>query len=145
MSRKTGIVKDSRYLQHTAGFSHPESSARLAAIYEMLDNPDTSWKYSLIDPREATHDEIAYVHTPRYIDFIASTAGKSHVFLDPDTMASADTYDVAKLAAGGLLAAIDSVVAGEVVGHGQCPPQYAPPPVRSVSSPLAVSGRCWPT
>jgi len=113
MSRKTGIVKDGRYLQHTAGFSHPESAARLAAIYELLDNPDTSWKYSPIEPREASTDEIAYVHTPRYIDFVASTAGKSHVILDPDTMASADTYDVAKLAAGGLIAAIDSVIAGE--------------------------------
>ena len=39
MSRKTGIVKDTRYLQHSAGFAHPESPERLAAIYEMLDNP----------------------------------------------------------------------------------------------------------
>ncbi len=114
MSRKTGIVKDSRYLQHTAGFSHPESPARLASVYEMLDNPDTSWKYAHIEPREATHDEIAYAHTPHYIDFVASTAGKSHVILDPDTMTSAETYEIAKLAAGGLCNAIDGVIAGDV-------------------------------
>lgn len=114
MSRKTGIVKDSRYLQHTAGFSHPESPARLAAVYEMLDNPDTSWKYVAIEPREASHDEIAYVHTPHYIDFVASTAGKSHVILDPDTMTSAETYEISKLAVGGLLNAIDAVIAGDV-------------------------------
>jgi len=114
VSRKTGIVKDSRYLQHTAGFSHPESPARLAAVYEMLDNPDTSWKYVAIEPREASHDEIAYVHTPHYIDFVASTAGKSHVILDPDTMTSAETYEISKLAVGGLLNAIDAVIAGDV-------------------------------
>ncbi len=114
MSRKTGIVKDSRYLQHTAGFSHPESPTRLAAVYEMLDNPDTSWKYVAIEPREASHDEIAYVHTPHYIDFVASTAGKSHVILDPDTMTSAETYEISKLAVGGLLNAIDAVIAGDV-------------------------------
>lgn len=114
MSRKTGIVKDGRYLQHTAGFSHPESPARLASIYEMLDNPDTSWKYHAIDARLATHEEIAYIHTDHYIDFVASTAGKSHVILDPDTVTSAETYDIAKLAAGGLLNAIDAVMTGEV-------------------------------
>lgn len=114
MSRKTGIVKDSRYLQHTAGFSHPESPARLASVYEMLDNPDTSWKYVEIEPREATHDEIAYVHTPHYINFVASTAGKDHVILDPDTMTCAATYETAKLAAGGMLNAIDAVVSGDV-------------------------------
>ena len=114
MSRKTGIIKDSRYLRHTAGFSHPESPARLASVYEMLDTPDMSWKYVSIEPREASHDEIAYVHTPHYIDFVASTAGKSHVILDPDTMTSAETYEISKLAAGGLLNAIDAVIDGEV-------------------------------
>ena len=62
MSRKTGIVKDKRYLLHSAGFSHPESPERLAGIYEMLDNPSMSWKFTKIEAREATHDEIATVH-----------------------------------------------------------------------------------
>jgi acetoin utilization deacetylase AcuC-like enzyme len=114
VSRKTGIVKDSRYLLHTPGAAHPESSERLAAVYEMLDNPHMSWKYVEIEPREASRDEIAYVHTPHYIDRIADTAGKSCVFLDSDTIANADTYDVARLAAGGLMNAIDAVMTGEV-------------------------------
>ncbi len=46
MSKKTGVVKDTRYLQHSAGFSHPESPERLAAIYEMLDNPLMHWKFN---------------------------------------------------------------------------------------------------
>jgi acetoin utilization deacetylase AcuC-like enzyme len=114
MSRRTGIVKDSRYLQHTAGAAHPESAARLASVYEMLDNPHVSWKYIDIEPRAASHDEIAYVHTLSYIDFIAGTAGKSLVFLDSDTIASAETYEIAKLAVGGLCNAIDGVMTGEV-------------------------------
>ena len=114
MSRRTGIVKDSRYLQHTAGSSHPESPERLAAVYEMLDNPHMSWKYVDIEPRAASHDEIAYVHTGPYIDFVAGTAGKSYVILDPDTITSAETYEIAKLAAGGLCNAIDAVMTGGV-------------------------------
>jgi len=114
VSRKTGIVKDSRYLQHTAGASHPESPERLASVYEMLDNPNMSWKYVHIEPSEASRDQIAYVHTISYIDHIASTAGKSHVILDPDTITSAETYEIAKLAVGGVCKAIDAVMMGEV-------------------------------
>ena len=73
------------------------------AVYEMLDNPHMSWKYVDIEPREASHDEIAYVHTSSYIDHIAGTAGKNCIFLDPDTITSAETYEIAKLAVGGLM------------------------------------------
>jgi acetoin utilization deacetylase AcuC-like enzyme len=110
MSKKTGIVKDNRYLKHSAGFAHPESPERLAAIYEMLDNPLMSWKFKPIEPREATHKEIEAIHSPAYVEFIASTAGKRSVYLDPDTATSPETYEIAKLAVGGVCNAIDSVM-----------------------------------
>lgn len=113
MLKKTGIVKDLRYIRHGAGFAHPESPERLIAIYEMLDNPDMDWKLTGINARHATHDELGLVHRPSFIDFIAQTAGKSMTMLDPDTFATAETYDTARLAAGGFLNAIDSVVSGE--------------------------------
>lgn len=114
MSKKTGIVKDGRYLQHSMGFAHPESPDRLAVIYEMLENPLMSWKFIPIEPRSATHQEIETIHTPAYVDFIASTAGKRSVFLDPDTSTSPETYETAKLAVGGVLNAIDSVMEEKV-------------------------------
>jgi len=114
MLRKTGIIEDRRYLLHMAGFSHPESPERLAGIYEMLDNPAMSWKFTHIEAREATHDEIAIVHSPSYIDFIASTEGKDIVMLDADTMTSPDTYSIAKLAVGGVCNAVDQVLDGSV-------------------------------
>lgn len=114
MSKKTGIVKDTRYLRHIAGFAHPESPQRLAAIYEMLENPIMSWKFADIEPREATHDEIMTVHSSSYIDQIADTAGKECSFLDADTATSPESYQIAKLAAGGMCNAIDSVITGEV-------------------------------
>jgi len=109
--RKTGIVKDKRYLKHKAGFSHPESPERLASVYEILESPSCARHYVRIEPRAALPEEIAYVHTPHYIDFVSSTSGKSHVILDSDTITSADTYKIALLAAGGLLNAIDAVIA----------------------------------
>jgi acetoin utilization deacetylase AcuC-like enzyme len=114
LSRKTGIVKDTRYLQHSAGFAHPESPERLAAIYEMVENPLMDWKFSHIEPREATHKEIETIHSPSYVKFIASTAGQRSVYLDSDTATSPETYEIAKLAVGGVFNAIDSVIKGEV-------------------------------
>lgn len=114
MSRKTGIVKDDRYLRHGAGSFMPESPERLKAIHAMLDAPDMAGKFILVPPRYATDDEIALVHSRSYIDWIAGTAGKSHVLLDPDTQTTADSYDTAKLAVGGVLTAVDAVMSGGV-------------------------------
>lgn len=113
MSGKTGIVKDTRYMRHTAGFAHPESPLRLSAIYDMLDSPDMSGKFTEIEPREATVEEIAAIHSSSYVNYIAGTAGHT-VELDPDTATSPETYQIAKLAAGGVMNAIDGVMAGSV-------------------------------
>jgi acetoin utilization deacetylase AcuC-like enzyme len=114
MSKNTGIVKDRRYLRHGADFSHPETPQRLVSIYEMLDNPDMAWKFNGIDAREATRDELERVHRAGYIDSIAATAGEAMFMLDPDTVATAETYETARLAAGGAMNAVDSVIAREV-------------------------------
>src|SRR4030042_67561 len=114
MAKKTGVVKDMRYLRHSAGFGHPESPERLAAIYEMLDNPLMAWKFIEIEPREATHKEIETIHTPSYVEYIAGTAGQSSVDLDPETATSPESYEIAKLAVGGVCNAIDSVMEKKV-------------------------------
>jgi acetoin utilization deacetylase AcuC-like enzyme len=72
-----------------------------------------AWKFTGIDARHATREELERVHRASYIDFIAQTAGKAMTMLDPDTVATAETYDTARLAAGGVMNAIDSVVSGE--------------------------------
>jgi acetoin utilization deacetylase AcuC-like enzyme len=113
MSKNTGIVKDWRYLRHGTEFSHPETPQRLSSIYEMLDNPDMVWKFCGIDVREATREELERVHLPSYIDTIAATAGEKIFMLDPDTVTTAETYDVARLAAGGVMNAIAGVITGK--------------------------------
>lgn len=108
--RKTGIVKDRRYLNHGLDDGHPESPARLEAIYAMLETPDMEGKFVPIPPRLATHRELEYVHSPEYVNYIAATAGQSYVILDPDTETSPQSYETAKLAVGGVCNAIDFVL-----------------------------------
>ena len=112
MARKTGIVRDDRYLRHGAGFPHPESPARLEALHAMLDTPGMMGQYVPITPRYATPDDIALVHSQAYIDRIARTAGLACESLDADTITTPDTYDTALLAAGGALSAVDAVLNG---------------------------------
>jgi acetoin utilization deacetylase AcuC-like enzyme len=102
------IVRDNRYLEHNAGEGHPESPNRLRVIHELLDEEFSG--LPLIPPRLAGESELALVHDPSYIRTVAGTAGKSHSQLDPDTGLSARSYEIARLAAGGLLAAIDSLL-----------------------------------
>jgi Deacetylases, including yeast histone deacetylase and acetoin utilization protein len=114
MFLKTGIVKDYRYLRHETGPYHPESPERLEALYKMLEGPDMKGKFTEIEPRHATHDEIGMIHQPSYIEMVAKTAGLAHTSLDPDTQTSAESYDAARLAIGGFCNAIDSVARGEI-------------------------------
>jgi acetoin utilization deacetylase AcuC-like enzyme len=107
---KTGIVKDERYLEHDMGSYHVENPQRLAYIYRELD--DLKGLFEEIPPRPATREEITTVHDPKYVDRIAATAGHPAVHLDADTSTSARSYEVALLAAGGFLAAIDAVMDG---------------------------------
>ncbi len=110
---KTGIVKDWRYMEHDMGAFHVESPKRIEAIYRMVEG-EISFPYLEIEPRLAEEEEIEMVHSPSYVHAIKETSGKERVILDPDTIASARSYEVALLAAGGLLKAIDSVMSGEI-------------------------------
>ncbi len=102
------IIKDDRYREHTAGPAHPESPNRLRVIHELIDSDFSS--LPLISPRLATSDELALIHDPFYIQTVAATEGRSHSQLDPDTGTSARSYEIARLAAGGLLNAVDELL-----------------------------------
>jgi len=110
---RTGIVKDQRYLNHDMGMGHPESPERLRALYQMLEEEEMRGQFcEVVRPRPATREELEWIHTPSYIDLIASTAGKSRFSLDMDTSTSAGSYEAALLASGGLLELIQEVMNG---------------------------------
>ncbi|MBA4393602.1 MAG: histone deacetylase [Desulfobacca sp.] len=94
-------------------FHHVESPQRLEVIYKMLKD-DFSGRLKSVVPRPATHQELAFIHKPDYIERVASTAGKSYVSLDPDTQTSPRSYEAAVLAAGGLFSLVDALLAGKI-------------------------------
>jgi acetoin utilization deacetylase AcuC-like enzyme len=114
MSLKTGIVRDDRYLRHETSHFHPESPKRLESIYDMLDAPDMEGNFVEVEPRFAERGEIELIHRHSYIEMVARTAGKNHVYLDADTETSPESYEIAKLAVGGYLNVVDRVMTGEI-------------------------------
>jgi len=110
--RKTMLVADRRYMNHFAGRVHPERPARVAAMIEMAE----SLKHSALThcaPREASFDELTLCHSPEYVATVARTADCERTDFDPDTHASAETWATARLAAGGVLTAVEAVLAGD--------------------------------
>jgi acetoin utilization deacetylase AcuC-like enzyme len=110
---KPGVVFDRRFADHAMGPSHPESPERILVLNRMLEE-EASGKFLLIEPRPATEEEVAWVHVRAYIDFLKATAGHESVFLDADTSAGPKTYEIALLAAGGFLEALDAILSGRV-------------------------------
>jgi acetoin utilization deacetylase AcuC-like enzyme len=102
-------------MEHVMDPGHPESPERLGEIYQMIEEEEMRGRFlGKVRPRPATREEIEMVHSPAYIDLVASTADKPYVRLDMDTSTCAKSYETALLAAGGLLELIKVVMQGKL-------------------------------
>lgn len=110
---RTGIVKDWQYMEHNMGAFHVENPKRIETIYNMVEK-EITFPFLEIKPRPAKEEEIQTVHSPSYVKILKETSGKERVYLDPDTATSSRSYEVALLAAGGLLEAIDLIMGGKI-------------------------------
>jgi acetoin utilization deacetylase AcuC-like enzyme len=111
MADRTGVVLDHRMLAHDPGRGHPERADRLRVL---LDHLGDARGLAHLSARLALEDEIALVHPPAHVERVAATAGRPHVAFDPDTAASAGSWDAARLAAGSLLVVCEAILAGEL-------------------------------
>ncbi len=113
MSPQTGYVYDPRYLLHNPGGLHPERPQRLQAIYQRIQEDGLLNHIVLIPPYEAPLTWIEKLHDPDYIQRFQEACRKGfHIFMTPDCGICKDSYDIARLAVGGVFAAIDAVMQG---------------------------------
>jgi acetoin utilization deacetylase AcuC-like enzyme len=112
---RTGFVYGEVYLQHDTGAGHPERPARLTAIVERLKQQGLLAKLAELKPAAAAVEWLTKVHTPAYVERVAKSCRAGVGYLDSgDTPVSTNSYDVALAAAGGVLCAVDAVMAGRV-------------------------------
>jgi acetoin utilization deacetylase AcuC-like enzyme len=101
-----------RYLDHEAGHGHPERPARLNAVIEGAHRHDVADALVALEPRPATRPELERVHPAAYLDAMERFCRSGGGRIDADTAANAASWDVAVLAAGAGLAAVEALDRG---------------------------------
>jgi acetoin utilization deacetylase AcuC-like enzyme len=104
------LVTSKRFADHVTPVGHPERPERA----EVLQAVAASFKEAggeVIEPRAATDDDLLRVHTEEHVEMISSTRGKASM-IDEDTFTSPDSDEIARLAAGAVLTAVDRVLDG---------------------------------
>ncbi len=114
-SGKTGLAYDPIYLEHKTGAAHPERPERLTAIVDHLEKAGLSAQLVKLKPLPDVLSWITTVHTPAYVQRAKEACEEGKPYFDiPDVPVSARSYDTAVAAVGGVLSAIDAVMAGRI-------------------------------
>jgi acetoin utilization deacetylase AcuC-like enzyme len=99
------LITSPRFEEHTTPPGHPERPER-AHVFDVVASRWRERGGQTLAPRPATIEELARVHDRAYIESIQRTAGRA-VALDPDTFTSPESYEIALLAAGAAVQAVE--------------------------------------
>jgi len=109
----TAYITHPNYTNHNVP-RHPESPARMKAIWRLLDEEGLSTRMRAYLPSPATNDHLHLVHTKNYIKDVMEAEEKGvAIRYTVDTMVLPDTPATAKLSAGGGICAVDAIFKGE--------------------------------
>ncbi|MBD3169144.1 MAG: histone deacetylase [candidate division Zixibacteria bacterium] len=113
---RTGLVCHSRYKEHDAGFGHPERAERLETLDRLFEEEPWNEKLVRVLPEPAEFRWIELAHSREYIELIEHKCSRivGTAYIDPDTGVCSKSLEIAKLAAGGVLTAIDEVMDGGI-------------------------------
>jgi len=110
---RIGFVYDDRYLLHHRE-GHPENKYRLESITDGMAERGLFSKVELIKPFQAGADLIALNHDPQYIEEVIYSSRSGEGWFDPDTYYNEFTFLAASLAVGGVIGAINEILAGNI-------------------------------
>ncbi|HML04347.1 MAG TPA: histone deacetylase, partial [Methanobacterium sp.] len=102
----TSLVYSEEYKKHDTG-SHPENQERLEAIVNSLKNEGIWDKNNIITPKAAEDVDLLRVHTKDHVEHIKRFCENGGGYIDYDTFAAPESYEIAKLAAGGAINAAE--------------------------------------
>ena len=97
-----------------AGRPHPECPERLDAVLRGLGEAGLLNRLARVDARAATEEELLLCHTREYLSTAKRDVESGRPYLSTgDTDITANSWEVAARAAGGVLNAVDAVVSGK--------------------------------
>ena len=102
------LIHSERFAEHQTPPGHPERPERAEVMDVVADN----WRQrgvEIVAPPAATREQLARGHDSDYLRRVSETTGRA-TQLDPDTYTSPETYEIALMAAGATVDAVDRVL-----------------------------------
>ncbi len=113
--RRTGFVTSREYLSHRTRAGHVESPGRLRVLRKAIDKEGLRRSLVTLSPYVPDLEFLEGIHRAEYLArFRESVRSGKKVFATADCSISAASFDVALLAAGGVMAGVDAVLNGRV-------------------------------
>ena len=120
----TGFVWDERFAWHQQGamplgpdaepYPGPDTPETKRRIYSLVETSGLGAKLVRIDPRPATGEELCRLHDPAYVDQVKRISAEGGGSVGETVSIGEGGFEIAALAAGGCLAAVDAVLDGHV-------------------------------
>ena len=104
------LIHTERFAEHQTPPGHPERPERA----EAMDAVAERWRArgtEIVAPRSATTEQLTRVHSADYVRRIGETIDRP-MALDPDTYTSPESHEIARLAAGAAVDAVERVMGG---------------------------------
>ena len=111
VTRRVCIIDDPRYQDHHGPPEHPERPERLLAVGRALEAFEP--QLDRLTPRSAEPDEILRVHGADHLARVREAALHGPGRLDADTYVSQESFEVARLAAGGAIDLVRAAARGD--------------------------------
>ncbi|MEO1290054.1 MAG: histone deacetylase [Chloroflexota bacterium] len=100
-----------RMLDH----QHPEHPGRIEAVWNLLKEAGLTDRMQTVIPSAVTDEQILRVHTQKHVDTLQMISQQDEMMMfDQDTYALPQSPQIARLAAGGVIEAVNSVMTGTV-------------------------------
>jgi acetoin utilization deacetylase AcuC-like enzyme len=131
------IIYSDDFLLHQTGVFHPEKPERLTAIRSQLTRStyaqQLDWRAPTPVSARNPLPAIAKIHDLQYINEVKNIAERGGGSIDPDTIVSPQTYDVALLAVNAWIDGVETVMAtGEPAFVLARPPGHHAEPARGM-------------
>ncbi|GAF67747.1 unnamed protein product, partial [marine sediment metagenome] len=109
----SGLLLDDCFKEHLTGAGHPEQPDRLDAVRRALDGAGLLGRMTPIPITEVADRDVLRIHDAAYVERIERTCETGAPYIDtPDSAICPRSYEIARLAAGSVLEAVDGVVDG---------------------------------
>lgn len=114
MSENVVVIAGERLARYGFGDGHPFGPDRHGAFLREFSARALDRKVRVLEPRDATDEELLAFHIPTYLEFVRERSASGQGYLDGgDTPAFRGVYEAAACVVGATLTATQGIMAGE--------------------------------